>query len=130
MRLATLAVVVVAVTGCAGSKNANPPSAAKPPAYTCQRAAGPITIDGKLDEPAWQQAQVIDQFYSMHNGSEPPFKPTADQPLSVRLLHDDQFIYVAATIRDRDIVANPESSDPQRRREMLYLDGDVFEVFL
>ena len=26
----------------------------EPARYTCYRAAGPIVIDGKLDEPSWQ----------------------------------------------------------------------------
>ena len=32
------------------------------PHHTILRAAGPIAVDGHLDEPSWEAAQVIDQF--------------------------------------------------------------------
>ena len=31
--------------------------------FECRFTDGPITIDGKADEPAWKHAQVIDRFY-------------------------------------------------------------------
>ncbi|NPV49267.1 MAG: hypothetical protein HPY69_20165, partial [Armatimonadetes bacterium] len=31
-------------------------------AYPCVRADGPIVIDGKLDDPAWRRATVIERF--------------------------------------------------------------------
>src|SRR5262249_34952430 len=34
-----------------------------PAEYECRWASGPITIDGKADEEAWKNAQVIDHFY-------------------------------------------------------------------
>ena len=32
------------------------------PAFECRWAAGPITINGKAEEPAWQKAELIDNF--------------------------------------------------------------------
>src|SRR5436190_23336045 len=37
-----------------------PPQAAT--VFICHRAAAPITIDGSPDDPAWRDAQVIDNF--------------------------------------------------------------------
>jgi hypothetical protein len=125
-----LTILAVMVTGCAGSNSAKPASGQKLPAYTCQRTSGPVTIDAKLDEPAWRHAQVIDRFYSLRPGDDPPFVPTADTPASVRLLYDDQHIYLGAQMRDPDVTANPHGADPKRTRESIYLDGDVIELFL
>ena len=35
--------------------------------YLCYRTAGPITIDGRLDEPSWQKAPWTDLFVHIVN---------------------------------------------------------------
>ncbi len=37
--------------------------------YVARRAAGPITIDGRLDEPSWQMAQKSPRFVDMVSGA-------------------------------------------------------------
>ena len=34
-----------------------------PAEFECRWADGPVTLDGKADEPAWKAAQLIDHFY-------------------------------------------------------------------
>ena len=50
-----------------------------------------ITIDGKADEPAWQQAAVFKDFYQTNPGDNTaPSKPT-----EVLMMYDDKNLYVA-----------------------------------
>ena len=39
--------------------------------YTCRRAAGPITVDGCLDEPSWQAAQRSPRFEDLEQPGRP-----------------------------------------------------------
>jgi len=64
--------------------------AAPPQRYEVKRAASPIQIDGKADEPAWEAAGKI----------EVP----APSPTTVRLLWDDNFLYLAFECEDSDSV--------------------------
>ena len=57
------------------------------PFYTCRRATSPITVDGALDELAWQHAE------SMHL-VETVTGDVTRYPTEVRVLWDDTFLYV------------------------------------
>ncbi|MGH8414811.1 MAG: carbohydrate binding family 9 domain-containing protein, partial [Gammaproteobacteria bacterium] len=61
-------------------------------------ASGPITIDGKLDEPAWQHAGVIEDLtqQSPHPGQPTPFHT------KVLLLHDGHTLYIGVICDDPD----------------------------
>jgi len=65
--------------------------------YTCMRVAEPITIDGRLDEPAWQRVTWSTPFVKMDTG----------EPVSldsrVALLWDDEALYVAFKYEDHEI---------------------------
>ena len=66
--------------------------------YICRRASGKITIDGKLDEAAWQNAKVTTLFVPV----------TDTKPLSkteARVLWDDNYLYVSYVAFDKDIWA-------------------------
>jgi hypothetical protein len=60
------------------------------------RAATAPVLDGKTDDPAWQNAQVIDQFlqYQPKKGAETRFKT------EVRITYDDKYIYVLGRMYD------------------------------
>ena len=60
------------------------------------RATTPPVLDGKTDDPAWRDAQVIDQFlqYEPKNGIETRFKT------EVRVTYDDKYIYVLGRMYD------------------------------
>ncbi|HET9211638.1 MAG TPA: DUF5916 domain-containing protein [Thermoanaerobaculia bacterium] len=69
--------------------------AAGPP-LEVPRAAGKITIDGRLDDAAWKQAAVIDTFYETYPGdnTEPKVKTVA------YLTYDGEAFYVGVHAYD------------------------------
>ena len=78
---------------CLASASAAPAEDALPH-HTILRAAGPIAVDGHLDEPSWEAAQVIDQFVF------PWWTEGAKDRTEARLLWDDVHLYVAFTAHD------------------------------
>ena len=60
------------------------------------RATTAPVLDGKTDDPAWQNAQIIDQFlqYEPKNGIETRFKT------EVRVTYDDKYIYILGRMYD------------------------------
>lgn len=89
-------------------------------AFHCRRVQGTITIDGKLDEAAWKNAELIDQF-SLPWLQENPRPPKTQT--KARLLWDDEAIYFSAELEDSDLYADITEHDG----ETWY--NDVFELF-
>ena len=58
------------------------------PHHTIPRAAGPIAVDGHLDEPSWEAAQVIDQFVFPWSNTLTP-KPQFHVPQRFGVVHFD-----------------------------------------
>lgn len=79
-----------------------------------------ILIDGRLDEPAWENAAVVDGFYTMIDGELLP----AASHTSVRLLRDEEYLYIGAEMEDKDIIAFHEANNSRT------WEDDVFEVFI
>jgi hypothetical protein len=86
------------LTVCAAAFGADQPAAPTPvkPSFHVTRAAGPITVDGKLDEPAWQSATRIDQWWETNvaENGVPPAKSVG------WLTYDDKFFYAAFEFDD------------------------------
>jgi hypothetical protein len=63
---------------------------------TSTKVAAPPVLDGKTDDEAWKNAQVIDKFleYDPKVGAETRFKT------EVRVVHDEKFLYVLARMYD------------------------------
>ncbi len=80
--------------------------------------AGDIAIDGRLDEPAWQAAPPITQFIQ----GDPVEGAAPTEPTEVRILFDDDAIYVAARMSE---------SDPSSIRDQLVRRDDrgAFDYF-
>jgi hypothetical protein len=96
------------------------PLAAQPPVprYEVKRAQGRIVIDGKLDDTAWAAAPAIEFVFPWD------FQTGAKQRTTVRLLWDDDYLYVGYDCEDADIVAlRTERDDPT------YMD-DAVEFFV
>jgi len=95
-------------------------SAAAAADYECRWAAIPPKIDGKLDDPAWKNAQVIEDFTTgwLPEGQRKP--PTATK---ARLLWDREYLYFSAEMEDWDVFANVTEQDGP-----IWL-CDVFELF-
>ncbi len=92
-----------------------------PPVYRCHRAERSLgRVDGDLSKPFWQQGEWITDFHDIEGDSRPrPSKHTA-----VKLLWDDEALYVGARLEDDTIWATVFDRD-----RIIYVDND-FEVFL
>lgn len=66
--------------------------------HRVSRAAGPIHVDGVLDESAWSEAQAIDLAIEIEPGENIP-APVATE---CRVLFDDEQIYFAFVAHDPD----------------------------
>jgi Carbohydrate family 9 binding domain-like len=84
----------------------------------CRWAGSKITIDGRHEEPAWDNAQELTGFSSFWD------KKPGQTVTSARLLWDNDYFYFTADMEDYDIYA-----DITERNGMLWLN-DVFEIFL
>ena len=91
-----------------------------PRSYWCQRAASPITIDGRLDEPAWAGAPWTEDFVDIQGATNPKprFRTRA------KLLWDDDYLYIAAEIEEPHVWATLTNHD-----SVIFQDPD-FEVFI
>ena len=83
----------------------------------CRWASKPPVLDGKLDDPCWQQAKVIDHFAAYWN-------KTPRSGTRAFLVWDDEAIYYAGSMTDAEVRAFGT-----HRNDTLW-DGDVFELFL
>jgi glucose/arabinose dehydrogenase len=88
--------------------------------FECRWAEAPPKIDGKLDDAAWKDAQVIEEFTSawLPEGQRKP--PTATK---ARLLWDREYLYFSAEMEDWDVFANVTEQDGA------IWTCDVFELF-
>ncbi len=89
-----------------------------PAHYTCYRAAGPIHVDGKLDEPSWLQAPKSNAFVDIVTG-QPAWFDTR-----VAILWDDDNLYFGFTAEEPNVTATLTERDSR-----IYEDNDV-EVFI
>jgi len=84
----------------------------------CYRTVSPLAIDGQLDEPAWQATAWSAPFVDI-DGVRPVRHATR-----VKLLWDDQALYIAAQLDEPDLWATITQRDA-----VIFQDHD-FEVFL
>jgi hypothetical protein len=91
-----------------------------PKGYVCYQASGPITIDGRLDEVAWQQVPWTDLFVDIEGDA----KPRPRLGTRVKMLWDDQFFYVGAELEEPHIWGTLTQHD-----SVIFQDND-FEVFI
>jgi Carbohydrate family 9 binding domain-like len=88
--------------------------------YDCRRAPTALQIDGQLNEAAWQTAPWTDYFIDIQ-GSR---KPQPRLKTRVKMLWDDQYLYIAAELEEPDVWATLTQHD-----SVIFHDND-FEVFL
>jgi hypothetical protein len=84
------------------------------------RTMQPITIDGRLDETAWQAASPITELVKV----EPDEGGPLSQRTEVRVLYDDANLYVGAWLFDDGPVTTRLA-----RRDASVVDTDFFVVF-
>jgi hypothetical protein len=97
-----------------------PKTALAPLEYVCRRAAGPLTIDGRLDEPSWQEADWTEVFGDI----EGPAKPAPRFRTRAQMLWDDDFFYIGAYLEEPHVWATLKARD-----SIIFQDND-FEVFV
>ena len=90
------------------------------PCSSCEyRAASPLKIDGRLDDAAWKDAPWTDDFVDIEGDK----KPRPAHRTRVKMLWDDDYIYVAAEMVEPRLWATLTEHD-----SVIFQDDD-FEVF-
>ena len=87
------------------------------------RSTDPIEMDGVLDDPAWQEAQVISDFVQQ----EPDVNQPASEKTEVRIVLTDTALYLGVLCYDSEpskVIAR------ERRRDQNLSSDDRFEVIL
>jgi len=126
LQKATLAGLLLAVSaGPAQAGNvlqrvAEPKIPFSPEKYIIQRAAGPITIDGRLSEDSWMKAGWTEVFGDI----EGPSKPRPRYRTRVQMLWDDVYLYIGAYLEEPNVWATLTERD-----SVIFMDND-FEVFI
>jgi hypothetical protein len=90
----------------------------EPARYTCYRAGGPITVDGRLDEPCWRNAPKSEAFVDIVTG-EPAWYDTR-----VQMLWDEECLYFGFRAEEPRVHATLTQRDSR-----IYEDNDL-EVFI
>jgi hypothetical protein len=90
--------------------------------YPCERAAQPPTIDGVLDEPAWQQAPLVSGFTYY---DKPELLPVQT---SFRVLYDDRAVYFGVVCGEPAMDRLKVTRPPRDSLEIF--DGECVEVFI
>ena len=91
---------------------------------------GPITVDGKLDEPDWEMAATVsfdwEKFWEPGPDGKRVFSlGKAKSPISWgKLLWDDENLYLAFSCKDADLIATLEGRDSKIWTE------DAIELFV
>jgi hypothetical protein len=96
---------------------------ALPPTAAGVRTSNPPVIDGRLDDPAWDEALVLTGFVQ----HEPFEGSPVSEPTEVRILFDDEALYVGAWLYD----SRPaEIRVGENRRDSNLNDTDAFLILL
>jgi hypothetical protein len=89
-----------------------------------RRATGKMTIDGRLDEADWAQAAVARDFVQ----SRPNYVPQTKYPSEVRILFDDEYLYIGGFHRDSAGLSSMRL--PDLRRDFEPPEADDFAITL
>jgi uncharacterized protein DUF5916/cellulose/xylan binding protein with CBM9 domain len=98
------------------------PPAGSSPLVRATRTTGAIELDGSLAEPAWSTAVPVTDF----SQREPHEGARATEQTEVRILYDDDALYVGARMYDR----SPDSVRAQLARRDRITSSDRFVIFL
>ncbi|MEO7360740.1 MAG: carbohydrate binding family 9 domain-containing protein, partial [Gemmatimonadaceae bacterium] len=93
------------------------------PSTVATRRTAPVAMDGKLDEAAWAAAPPITQFtqFNPDEGQAPT------QRTEVRILYDDDALYIGATMYDTD---GPKGISTRLVRRDNDFDSDFFQIVI
>lgn len=88
------------------------------PGYVIHKASGPITIDGRADEPDWKRAKPSPTFVTTEGGH------TLVGDTRARLLWDHNHLYAFISAQDSDVFSQYHKHDDSLWKE------DVIELFI
>lgn len=91
-----------------------------PRGYVCYRAAHPLSLNGRLDDPAWRRAPWTEEFVDIEGDK----KPRPRFRTRVKMLWDDTYFYVGAEMEEPHVWATLTEHD-----SVIFHDND-FEVFI
>ncbi len=91
-----------------------------PKGYVAYRAAEPVTIDGKIDEKAWQAVPWTEAFVDIEGNR----KPLPQYQTRAKMLWDDHYFYIAAQLEEPHVWGSLTKHDA-----VIFQDND-FEVFI
>lgn len=91
-----------------------------PRGYVAYKTSRPLTIDGKLDEQAWNDAAWTDLFVDIEGDK----KPLPRFETRAKMAWDDQYLYIAARLHEPDVWGTLTKHD-----SVIFHDND-FEVFI
>lgn len=89
-----------------------------PRTYKIPQANEPLVIDGKEDESSWAKAQFSEDFIDIEGHKIP------DQKTRLKMLWDEEFLYVYAVLEEEHIWATLKNRDT-----IIFYNND-FEVFI
>ena len=89
--------------------------------YDCYRTIDKIKVDGKLNEASWQAAPLSEPFVDIRGVD---FKPAPTKQTHMKMVWDDQCLYIAGIIEEDEVTASLKERDA-----IIYRDND-FEVFI
>lgn len=91
-----------------------------PQKYVCYKSNEPLTIDGKLNEASWTKAEWTEDFVDI----EGPAKSLPRFRTRVKMLWDENYLYIAAELEEPDIWGTLKNRD-----DVIFYDND-FEIFI
>ena len=91
-----------------------------PKGYVCYRAAEPIEIDGRIDDPSWKYAPWTDYFVDIEGDT----KPRPRFRTQAKMLWDDGYFYIIADMQETHVWGTLTDHDA-----VIYDDND-FEIFI
>lgn len=89
-----------------------------PQTYIIPRAAQPIKIDGRDDDPSWKKAIFSEDFINIEGEKIP------NQKTRIKMLWDEEFLYIYAHLEEKHIWATLKERDT-----IIFYNND-FEVFI
>jgi len=92
----------------------------QPRHYVIYRRSAPISIDGDINEKAWQDASWTEEF----EDHQAPYAPAPWKMTRAKILYDDANIYIAAQMQEENVWGHITKRD-----SIVYYDND-FEIFL
>jgi len=103
-----------------GTKVPEPKISFDPEKYICYRAAGPVQVDGNLDEEVWSKVSWSDSFVDI----EGSLRPKPRFRTMVKMIWDSDYFYLGAYLEEPDVWATLTKRD-----SIIFQDND-FEIFI